>query len=135
MPTFSDHSRSELATIHPDLRKVCEAVIDAFDIRVIEGHRDKERQNKLYRRGKSQLQYPDSKHNQQPSRAVDIAPYPIDWQAHDRFYLMAGHVQMAAYRLLRRGEVAHQLRWGGDWDSDHDLDDQAFDDLPHFELV
>lgn len=135
MPTFSDHSKAELSTVHPDLRLIMEAVIDAFDIRIIEGHRDKERQTKLYRQGKSQLQYPDSKHNQEPSHAVDVAPWPIDWQAYDRFYLMAGHIQQAAWRLLRRGEINHKIRWGGDWDGDRQLDDQAFDDLPHVELV
>ena len=28
-----------------------------------------------------------------------------------------------------------RLRWGGDWDSDLEVDDNDFDDLPHFELV
>ena len=135
MPNFSDHSKSELDTVHPDLRAICEAVIDTFDIRVIEGYRSKERQNKLYEQGKSELQWPDSKHNQKPSHAVDIAPYPIDWKAHDRFYLMAGHMQQAAWHLLRRGEISNTIRWGGNWDGDHDLDDQAFDDLPHVELA
>jgi len=27
-----------------------------------------------------------------------------------------------------------RLRWGGDWDGDTELDDNKFDDLPHFEL-
>jgi len=135
MPNFSDHSKSELDTVHPDLRAICEAVIDVYDFRVIEGHRSKERQNKLYEQGKSQLQYPESNHNHEPSLAVDLAPYPIDWQKLDRFYHLAGHVEMAAHRLLRRGEISHQVRWGGDWDDDEILDDQAFDDLPHFELA
>ena len=26
------------------------------------------------------------------------------------------------------------LRWGGDWDMDHNFKDQKFDDLCHFEL-
>ena len=134
MPTFSDHSKSELETVHPDLQAVMQEVIKAFNFRVIEGRRGKERQNKLHRQGKSQLQYPESKHNSQPSRAIDIAPWPIDWQAHDRFYLLAGHVQMAAHRLQKEGVINHDIRWGGDWDGDRELDDQQFDDLPHFEL-
>ena len=28
-----------------------------------------------------------------------------------------------------------KIRWGGDWDSDNDLHDQNFIDLPHFELA
>ena len=135
MANFSDHSRSELSTVHVDLRTICEAVIDAYDFKVLEGHRSKKRQNRLYEQGKSQLQWPESAHNEKPAKAVDLAPWPVEWKKHDRFYHLAGHMEMAAYRLLRRGEISHQLRWGGDWDSDQDLDDQAFDDLPHFELV
>jgi peptidoglycan L-alanyl-D-glutamate endopeptidase CwlK len=26
------------------------------------------------------------------------------------------------------------IRWGGDWNSDNNLKDNKFDDLPHFEL-
>jgi hypothetical protein len=26
------------------------------------------------------------------------------------------------------------IRWGGDWNSNNDLKDNNFDDLPHFEL-
>jgi peptidoglycan L-alanyl-D-glutamate endopeptidase CwlK len=134
MYKFSEHSKQELNTIHPDLRAVCEVVIETFDFTVLEGHRSRQRQNRLYKQGKSQLQYPESKHNSQPSRAVDLAPYPIDWTAERRFYHVSGHMKMAAHMLRERGEISHELRWGGDWDSDHRFDDNQFDDLPHYEL-
>lgn len=28
-----------------------------------------------------------------------------------------------------------RIRWGGDWDRDHDVKDQTFNDLVHFEVV
>jgi peptidoglycan L-alanyl-D-glutamate endopeptidase CwlK len=81
--------------------------------------------------------WPNSKHNETPSRAVDIAPYPIDWEARGRFHVLAGHMMMAFHGLQEEGEIRDtlDLRWGGDWDRDHVLDDQQFDDLPHFELI
>ena len=27
------------------------------------------------------------------------------------------------------------VRWGGDWNQNKDLEDNGFDDLPHFELT
>jgi hypothetical protein len=64
-----------------------------------------------------------------PSRAVDVAPYPIDWNDFKRFYHFAGIVRAVAHQ---RGV---KIRWGGDWDSDFDFKDERFLDLPHFELV
>lgn len=66
--------------------------------------------------------------------AVDVAPYDpevkgVDWQDWDSFYLFAGFVKgIAASKGI-------QVRWGGDWDSDWQTDDQKFNDLVHFELI
>jgi peptidoglycan L-alanyl-D-glutamate endopeptidase CwlK len=100
-----------------------------MDFSVLEGHRDAERQADLFHRGLSKLQWPNSKHNREPSEAIDIAPWPIDWRDTQRFYHLAGIVRTIA------GEHEITLRWGGDWDSDFDLRDQNFMDLAHFELV
>lgn len=134
MASFSDHSKSELETLHSDLQTVMREVIKYYDFRILEGYRGRERQNRMYRQGKSQLQYPESKHNKQPSRAVDIAPYPIDWNDLDRFYQLSGFVLGIAAKLQDEGRIIHDIRWGGDWDEDHKFDDQTFNDLPHFEL-
>ena len=46
-----------------------------------------------------------------------------------RFYDFGGYVVGAAHRL------GVPIRWGGDWDQDHDVfDDQTFQDLVHFEI-
>lgn len=61
--------------------------------------------------------------------AVDAAPWPIDWNDTDRFLVFGGFV------LGTAREQGLVIRWGGDWDSDWNLRDQTFIDLPHFELV
>jgi hypothetical protein len=99
-----------------------------MDFTVLCGFRGKAEQERLYRLGMSKVTYPNSKHNTYPSRGVDIAPYPVDWDDAERFYMLAGVIKACAY--IRKTKI----RWGGDWDSDGDLHDQSFMDLGHFEL-
>lgn len=135
MPRFSNTSKERLATCHPDLRYIFNTVIKHFDCTIIEGHRSKERQNRAYESGKSQLKYPESKHNNEPSRAVDVIPYPVEWHNTARIYYFAGFVLGTAKILYSLGEISHELRWGGDWDMDTKVRDNSFNDLVHFELV
>ena len=129
MPSFGTSSRKKLDTCHKDLIDVCELVIETYDFTVLEGLRSDARQEELFRQGKSKLRAGQSKHNGELSFAVDIAPYPIDWNDTKRFYFLAGLMFQAAADLNIR------LRWGGDWDNDWIHTDQSFHDLPHFELV
>ena len=129
MPTFSDKSQSILSTCHPDLIQVCELVIPNYDFTVMEGFRSNARQDELFRQGKSKKTAGTSMHNFDPSLAVDVAPYPIDWDNAKRFYLLAGFMFQAASQL------GVKLRWGYDWDGDWDHTDQSFHDGPHFELI
>lgn len=129
MPKFSERSLERLETCHPDLQAVMNVAILGYDFTILEGHRGRDAQNEAHRTGKSQLKFPQSKHNKVPALAVDIAPYPVDWEDLERFYFLAGYVHAVADRL----EV--EIRWGGDWDGDGDLHDSSFLDLPHFELV
>ena len=66
---------------------------------------------------------------------VDIAPYPIDWEDTKRFALLAGIVIGIDSQLKQNKLITYDIRWGGDWDGDNDLNDQKFNDLGHFELV
>ena len=129
MPAFGTASRQRLDTCHPDLIQVCELVIENYDFSVLEGFRSNARQDDLFRQGKSKLRGGQGKHNRSPSIAVDLAPYPIDWDNAKRFYLLAGLMFQAASQLNVK------LRWGGDWDGDWIHTDQSFHDLPHFELL
>ncbi len=130
MPSFSRASSSKLSEVHPDLQEVLYHAIAIVDFSVLEGARSKERQKELYDAGHSKTM--NSKHRIQGdgyAHAVDIAPYPIDWDDYRRFYFLAGVVFAVA---KRRGV---RIRWGGDWDSDKDFSDQTFNDLVHFEIV
>ena len=128
MPRFGTKSRGRLSTCHPDLQKVFNEVIKYVDCSVLEGHRSKDRQNKLYKEGKTQVKYPDGRHNASPSNAVDVTPYPVDWDDRERQTLFAGFV------LGISRSMGIILRWGGDWDQDFQVQDNRFDDFPHFEI-
>lgn len=129
MPVFSERSKAKLATCHPELQHLFNEVVKHFDCTILTGHRDKEAQNGAFNAGKSKLQWPNSKHNESPSMAVDVAPYPIDWNDLERFRRFVWFVRgVAAARGI-------EIRTGADWDGDHSITDQSFHDLPHFELV
>lgn len=129
MPKLSQKSIERLASCHSDLRLLFSEVAKHYDITILCGHRNKEEQDEAFRSGKSKIQWPNGKHNSFPSLAVDVVPYPIDWNDKIRFYHFAGFVRGIAARLDMK------IRWGGDWDGDFDFKDQNFFDLPHFELV
>lgn len=129
MASFGTSSRKKLETCHSDLVAVCELVIETYDFSVLEGHRSDERQEDLFRQGKSKLRAGQSKHNNKISLAVDIAPYPIDWNDTSRFYFLAGLMFQASF------DLGVKIRFGGDWNQNFDFSDQTFFDLPHYELV
>jgi peptidoglycan L-alanyl-D-glutamate endopeptidase CwlK len=128
LPRFGPLSVSKLATAHPDLQRLFNEVIKHWDCTVLEGHRDQAAQDRAFEQGRSKLKWPNGNHNALPSRAVDVAPYPIDWNDQRRFLAFSGFVLGVASQL------GIKVRWGGDWDSDRDLRDQKFNDLVHFEL-
>ena len=88
MPKFSKKSKAKLNTCDKRLIELFNKVVKKFDCTIIEGHRSKDRQNKLFDEGKSKLQYPNGKHNATPSMAVDVAPYPIDWNDRERLLIL-----------------------------------------------
>lgn len=141
MASFGKRSKDRLNTCHPDLQKICNLAIEYYDFSVLEGERTLEQQqayfNAVPQRSKLDGIKKKSKHQSSPSMAVDIAPYPIKWngnKARARFYMLAGYMFMASELLYASGEITHELKWGGDWDSDKNFEDQSFDDLPHFEI-
>ena len=139
MPKFGTKSRERLDTCHADLITLFEAVVDEIDCSVICGHRNKEDQDKAVASGNSKAVYPKGKHNASPSNAIDVAPYPIDWDDLDRFYYFAGWVLAKAKILRNVGEISHNIRWGGNWSGFAkgriDFKKNTFNDLPHFELI
>ena len=128
MAKFGRTSMSRLNTCDEDLVELFEKVVEYFDCSVLEGHRGKELQNKYFDEDKSKLKFPHGKHNAYPSNAVDVVPYPVDWDDRERQTLFAGFVIGVA------SQMGVNLRWGGDWDQDWQVVDNRFDDFPHFEI-
>ena len=133
MPRFSNKSDMRLDTCHALLQELFRAVVKKYDCAVVEGHRTRRRQNQLFQQGRSQVKWPNSKHNVMPSEAVDVAPWikdqGIPWKSPNQFHNFAGFVKAKAL------ELGIEIRWGGDWDGDNDVNDQWFNDLAHFELI
>ena len=128
MPKFGKRSKSKLETCDQRLQDVFNEVIKYRDCSVLEGHRSEERQNQLFEEGKTKVKYPNGRHNSNPSLAVDVTPYPIDWDDRERQTLFAGFVIGVA------SQMGIKLRWGGDWNMNFEVDDNQFDDFPHFEI-
>jgi peptidoglycan L-alanyl-D-glutamate endopeptidase CwlK len=135
MPKFRQASFSKLTTCHPDLQVLMYEVIKYFDCIVLEGYRNEADQEKAFAAGNTKLHWPHGNHNRLPSMAIDVSPYPIDWNNSKRFYWFAGYVMGIAQKLKDDGKMTHSVRFGGDWDGDKDITDQKFNDLVHFELI
>jgi peptidoglycan L-alanyl-D-glutamate endopeptidase CwlK len=129
VPEFSARSKSILLTCHPALQAVMVEVVKTFDCTVICGRRSEAEQEKAFNEGKSKAHFGESAHNFPEALAVDVVPYPIDWQDLTRMAYFAGHVMKQAEAL------GVKLTWGGDWDRDTQLSDNRFNDFPHFELA
>ncbi len=120
-------SKLKLSSCDPRLQQLVTAVaadVDAglvpgvSDIRVACGHRNQADQDREFAEGDSKLQWPRSKHNSLPSRAVDVWPYPVDWTAAGVPAFKALRVAFAAKAPQLGIEIRH-ISW----------------DLPHHELV
>ena len=118
---ITESDRLKLATLHPDLQAVITEARGIMNFKIIQGHRGEELQNKYYAEGRSQLQFPHSKHNQAASLAVDIAPLPNLFDStQEEWDALAMVVKDTAERL--RVNLTH----GGDW--------PTLQDYAHFEI-
>ena len=120
MPKFGRRSKERLATCHPLLQEIMNELIKVMDVTILCGVRGEEEQNKAFNEGKSKLKYPQSKHNRSPSWAVDVAPYPIDWNNIDRFKQMCYYIEAIA------SVKGINIRLGRDF---------SFKDYPHLEIM
>ena len=124
MPRFGKKSKRVLSELNEDLQELLNEVIKYVDISLIEGKRSLDRQKELKKTGATKTL--ESKHLK--GEAIDLAPYPIDWENRERFIYVAGIVKGIAFNL------GIPIVWGGDWNNNFDLSDNNFDDLVHFEL-
>lgn len=136
MPKFSQSSFSKLSTCHRDLQVLFFEVIKNFDCTILEGYRNESDQEKAFVKGNTKLQWPNGKHNANPSMAVDVTPYPVNFNHEKLSIWFGGYVLGIAQKLKDEGKMSHSVRWGGSWDGIGRLDrwDQL-NDSDHFELV
>lgn len=126
MPKFSKQSAAKLATCHPDLQKLFNEIIKTRDCTIICGARTLEEQQKAFAGGFSKLDGINKKSKHQISReqplslAVDVLPYPINWN--DK----TGHDNFARAVKVTAEHLGINVKWGGDF--------KSFKDAPHWEL-
>lgn len=134
MPKFSRSSQDKLLDADPNLQILFNYVIRYFDCKVICSVRNKEDQNIAFAEGASTVQYPHSKHNSSPSKAVDVVPWPIEWGNVNRMRYFIGFVKGVAQMLKEYGTMDKEIVTGMDWNDNTILTDQRFNDFPHFEV-
>jgi peptidoglycan L-alanyl-D-glutamate endopeptidase CwlK len=136
MPKFSQASFSKLSTCHPDLQVLFYDIIKHYDCTILQGYRNEADQEKAFAEGNTKLHYPHGKHNHQPSMAVDVTPYPVNFDDTKLAYWFGGYVLGMAQKLKDEGKMTHSIRWGGSWDGLGELNGSwMLNDLVHFELV
>lgn len=137
MPEFSKTSKERLDTCHNDLQALFNEVIKYFDCTVSCGFRNERDQNEALRKGNTKLSFPHSKHNKTPSLAVDVYPYPVNFnnpKYNLQCYYFGGFVMGIARKLKEEGKIKSKIRYGGDWNRNNLTYDESFLDLPHFEI-
>lgn len=153
------NSKKVYDTLHSDLQKIIDLALQVspVDFSLIEGYRSPEEQFELYKKGRIEkdngwhvydkrkvVTYIDgvnkkSRHNYNPSMAVDFAVYV---KGHPEFIYDEKHmiavgsaIVTCANMLYSNGKITHKVRWGADFDGDHELIyDQSFVDIPHIEI-
>ena len=139
---FSALSRSRLKGVHPDLIRVVDRalMLSSVDFMVIEGVRTPERQRALYAQGRTKpgrivTWTLRSRHLVQADgfgHAVDLAPYPLDWEGPARFPKFDA---IARAMFTAADDLNVAIRWGADWDRDGKSRERGESDSPHWELA
>jgi len=132
---LSERSLNNLKGVTPRLVAVVKRAIEITqqDFVVIEGLRSQARQDELWAQGRTKpgpiVTWTKSASTHGTGRAVDIAPYPVDWSDTRKFDAIAAAMFAAA------AEQGVKLRWGADWDQDGIPRERGESDSPHFELA
>lgn len=131
MPVFGNASKTRLDGAHPLLRRLMSEAIKRAtpeqDFTIMDSQRGKAAQELAYKQGHSKARFGQSAHNWTPAVALDIAPFPIDFDNTKRFIDLA---QKLILPLAK--ELSIPIRWGGDWNMDGSTSDGW--DFPHYEL-
>lgn len=132
-------SLANLEGVHPDLARVVKRAIQITDqdFMVLEGVRTLKRQKELYAQGRTKpgpkvTWTLNSRHIPKADglgHAVDLVPYPVDWNTASKFTAIAKAMLVAA------DDLNIPIRWGGNWDGDDRPGEKGESDGPHFELL
>ena len=132
---LSARSLKSLEGVDPKLVSVVKRAIQitSQDFVVIEGLRTQARQDELWAQGRTKpgpiVTWTKDASSHGTGRAVDICPYPVDWNDLKKFDAIYVAMMAAAE------ELGVRLRYGGDWDMDGKLREKGESDSPHFELA
>lgn len=105
-------SREVLATLTPDLIYLMNKLADIRNVSLISGFREEQEQNEYYRRGTG-VRWPFSKHNVYPSQAVDVVPWPTQYDSIEELDMMLGSIQALSHVLkitVRLGKYFSNLK-------------------------
>lgn len=147
---LSERSLEKLSTCHEDLQLVIQEAIKVspIDFGISHGHRSPIEQNELYQKGRTKpgavVTYMDgfdkrSKHNEYPSKAVDIYCWPQHIMYDMNHLCVVGGVILAtANRLYEEGKINNRVTCGNDWNQNGILvskdGTERFTDAPHFQI-
>ena len=147
MAQFGTASLNKLNTADPLLRELFLEIVKHIDCTVLCGYRGQQEQDDAFAAGNSQLKFPESKHNQSPSQAVDVMPWNetdphIKWPnlksfTKEQMEEIRNYASIAHFAGVVRGmaiEMGIPIRWGGDWNRNFKMENQDDWDMPHYEL-
>ena len=120
MPFLSAASQRRLDGAHPLLRQLFTAVAADVPIAILDSQRGRAAQEQAFALGHSRAHFGQSAHNWQPALALDVVPFPIDWNDLSRFRALGALVKAKAIAF------GIPIVWGGDW--------PTLQDMPHYEL-
>ena len=135
---YSDKSKINLSTCHSDFREIFNELIKHRDASILCGHRSESEQNLAFLNGRSKVKWPDSKHNEYLSDAIDAVPYPLKWPDKKKVldnpteenideYIrdMGAFYEFAGFVLGIAAIKGKKIEWGGHF--------KSFFDGPHFQ--
>ena len=105
--------------------------ISEVDFTVLEGVRTLERQRELYAQGRTapgKIVTWTMKSRHIEGKAVDLVPYPLDWNDLEKF----NKIKDAMFQAAKELDV--NLRWGADWNGNGEYREKGEYDSPHFEI-
>lgn len=123
MPKLSASSQKRLDAAHPILKKLFTAVALEANITILDSQRGRAAQERAFVLGNSRAHFGQSAHNWSPALAMDVAPYPVNWDNIQRFKDLGVIVK----RIAAKQGVADKIKWGATF--------KGLADYPHWEVT